>query len=178
MIIRACAVAAVLLTAASGSAQPPEPLDCPPVRILRPSAGEVRRYSADAQAAHDEATLSIETTLDSVASRLSRKTVFAGIIQDEYGDPMYAYYGPRAYAGTPCYAGPAYDASFERPTGFYYQGNPDSTALRVPGYRPAMAHPAGSVTQAGASQSYLQSGMMRSPGSMAPSGDRPASFNH
>ena len=127
----------------------------------------VARNAAEAQAAIDHA-----------AGKWARQTMMVGAVQDQFGDPMYTEAGPRAYAGTPHYVGPAYTASFER--GYVVPG----TDMRDRGHeravyaRPQERSRTDAGLRAGATHSYLQSGMMRNPGSMAPSGSRPAALNH
>ncbi|MBX7245872.1 MAG: hypothetical protein K1X53_10260 [Candidatus Sumerlaeaceae bacterium] len=157
------------------------PCTCPKQRKLsRSEAAALKRHSRDAMDAYDEATAMMENALKREATKLDQLTMTVKPVKDQYGDPMYTYWGPRAYVGTPLYAGPNYPASFDRPyaqpiadTGsHYYQRGADYvTQTGARGY-PAY------TGSGGASQSYLQSGMVRSPESSVNSGSRPAEVNN
>ncbi|MEI7634867.1 MAG: hypothetical protein WCK47_11380 [bacterium] len=112
-----------------------------------------------------------------VASKWDRQTVPVGIARDRYFDPIYASYGPRAYAGSPNYAGPPYAASFER-------SGPSGTAsdsyrgyYRHASGAPGVGARSGSLLSAGATHSRMQSGMAMNPGAAAPSAARVMNAN-
>lgn len=88
--------------------------------------------------------------------------------KDAFGDPMYVVYGPRAYAGTPCYQGPREVSSFEpRPTDYTFRTSPQTAVAAVAA--PSVPARSDLVLQAGASFSYARSAMNVSPGAAAPS---------
>ena len=99
--------------------------------------------------------------------------------KDEYGDPLYVRYGPRAYADTPCYGGPAYTASFEPRQ--VMSGTPTYRSLpqiiESSGYVPSAPARSDVLLKPGASFSYVQSGMRVNPGSERGSVSRPAAQN-
>lgn len=112
------------------------------------------------------------------ATKYERATDVAMPTRDRYGDPMYARYGARAYAGSPMYAGPAYTASFER---YHNVMLPDSEYRGY--YRERFSVPGLSARTdvslaPGATHSYVQSGMLMNPASEAPSVYRPMMNNH
>jgi hypothetical protein len=56
---------------------------------------------------------------------MQRQISLIGPQKNQYGDPMYAAYGPRAYVGTPQYVGPRYASSFEwRIPAYSFQSSP------------------------------------------------------
>lgn len=160
-------IAVILLGASGANGQCP----CPTQRV---SKSAVRQYAREAEAAWNAADKSIQATRQQMATQLSREAVIAGPMKDEFGDPMYTEFGPRAYAHSPFYCGPAYTASFERPRGVALPDGQDRGAIHVP--QPSARF--GNATAPGATQSYLQSGMNSSPGMIAPSGARPAMLNN
>lgn len=119
-----------------------------------------------------------QAAIDHAAGKWARQTMMVGAVQDQYGDPMYTVAGPRAYAGTPHYVGPAYTASFER--GYLVPGSDQHprTYEHAVHARPQERARTDVGLRPGATHSYLQSGMMYNPASMAPSGSRPAALNH
>jgi hypothetical protein len=106
--------------------------------------------------------------LETVAS----KVYVPGPVQDKYGDPMYTSWGPLPYHDTPLYDGPRYHASFERQTGPMIYDGQDRSYYRGAYSHPKIVSPTDQTLGAGASQSYIQSGMMAHPGSMPSSVSR------
>jgi hypothetical protein len=164
-VVVGTALMTTVVTPAGGQCPYPNP---------RVSKSAVRQYAREAEAAWRAADDSLKATRQEMATRLSRDAVIAGPMKDEFGDPMYTEYGPRAYAHSPFYGGPAYTASFARPLGVVLPDSQHRGAIDVPG--PTARY--GNATAAGATQSYLQSGMISSRGMTAPSGARPAMFNN
>lgn len=179
-----CAVAAMFLTATMsswGGGELPArktTMRRSVERQVSHEAAEVMRYSTERTRALYATTAEALEANRRVATKYDRLTEPIPIVRDKYGDPMYARYGPRAYAGSPNYAGPAYAASFVRGDPVLL---PDSEYRGY--YRGVYSHPQiGARTDVGlrpgASHSYLQSGMLYSPGSQASQADRPMMFNH
>lgn len=115
--------------------------------------------------------------IDRERTKYDRLTVPIAPSHDRFGDPLYSHYGPRPYAGSPNYIGPAYTASFERSEGVIV---PDGTYRGY--YRGVYSHPTMHAKsdfglREAATHSYFQSGMVYSPGSQAPQGDRAMMFN-
>jgi hypothetical protein len=109
--------------------------------------------------------------------RYKLEVVAVGPQKDEFGAPMYTVAGPRAYAQSASYSGPPYIASFERP---YSQPRTDTEYrgyFNAAQYQPTVVAPAGSYTSPGATQSYMQSGMVLAPASAPSSAARPAINN-
>lgn len=110
-------------------------------------------------------------------ARVNNRIFAPGPYQDKYGDPMYTAYGPIVGADSPMYNGPRYVASFDR---YAMLPVPDGNSRVY--YRQAYSHP-GLTTRTdvsmgvGATQSYMQHGMMTHPGSMAPSAARAMTNN-
>ena len=99
--------------------------------------------------------------------------------KDRFGDPMYTFYGPRAYVGTPSYVGPRYAASFERPGPPLLPDSLDRSYSRgASGTVYSAGMHTGGYLGVGASHSYFQAGMMMNPVSQAPSGTRAMENNH
>lgn len=149
-----------------------------PCGCKRINTRELRRHVSEMHDVVCDSTHQAQQAMDREAGKWARQTRMVGAEQDIYGDPMYAAYGPRAYADTPYYNGPSYTASFQRG----YAG-PVADARNRTYYRDVYGVPqvrthsdVGLVS--GSSQSYLQSGMIYSPASMAPAGWRPSALNY
>lgn len=167
--IVAAAAAALLIPAAAlaGGTGYHDPC-CPrvnPRQVLAESRAAVAR-SLEADAA-------IEDALHRMSTRWSKQVTVPPAVPNEWGDPMYTAYGPRAYAGSPLYHGPAYSASFERAHAGYV--NPSSMQLSVQRgryYQPALTTRSDQGMLPGASHSYLGPAMYKNPGSVGPTRGR------
>ncbi len=162
----------------SGGELPPQPAPYAPSQ--GPNAAELRAHYASRQAALAETLHDTEMIVAHSAYRHAARTMVVRPVKDQYGDPMYGAYGPRAYAGTPWYNGPAYTASFEIDRQIPYWVLDGRARLYWPG---AQADP-GYVPRTdvnlgvGTSHSHIQHGMLMHHGSVAPSYARPMQFNN
>jgi hypothetical protein len=164
-------LASAIATAGGASGSPRK---CSTTRIERIDRKELLAHYRNSMRAVKQADQDLREATDEEAGKYARQTTVAGWSQDEFGDPMYAKYGPRAYAGTPWYDGPAYTASFERPYPASYQ--PDSMArgpYRMVPSNPVVGTRSDLRLSTGATFSYMQSGMISNTGSIAPSHVRP-----
>lgn len=136
-------------------------------------AMEARQRIASLQAGLSQ--LEMQAALSAQAALEARKAKVTVVrpVQDEFGDPMYTWYGPLPVEkGTPMYDGPRYAASFDRG---YMEPVPDG---QYRGYargrysqRNLVSHTDLTLGVA-ANNSYMQHGMQVAPGSMAPSAAR------
>ncbi len=143
------------------------------------SAAEIRAHYASRQAALAQTFAETAAVAWPAAYRNTRRTAVLVPTKDQYGDPMYAAYGRRAYAGTPFYNGPAYVSSFGMARDVPYEVMVGgvrqywSGSQSDPGYVPRTDVNLGVTT----GQGYMQHGMQIGPGSIAPSHSRPIQFN-
>lgn len=79
---------------------------------LRWTARDWREYMRKGQQTIRDAYQKVRELEDQRRESLLKKVSVIRWEKDAYGDPMYVRYGPRAYAGTPQYVGPAYASSF------------------------------------------------------------------
>jgi hypothetical protein len=148
-------------------------------RIGPAEAAELREHNRQVVDALSDCRKVAEEINERAATRYSKIVEPIGPKKDKFGDPMYTFYGPRAYVGTPSYVGPRYPASFERPGPALIPDQVDRSYLRGAAgavYSPGMH--TGGYLGVGASHSYFQSGMMMNPVSQAPSGTRAMENNH
>ena len=158
------------------SSQPADPI-CPH-RLSRREIRELRQHAADMTQILCESADAANWAMAHESGKWTRQTAYAKPSKDRYGDPMYGAYGARAYAGTPCYNGPAYTASFETNPGDSPWGENSRYHYQKPYAVPGFSVRYGNATSPGASHSYIQSGMVNHPGAWSPSISRPAGLNH
>jgi len=91
------------------------------------------------------------------------------VAKDQYGDPIYVDYGPRAYAHTPCYHGPRLVGAFERTSPPSRQVQAIGFQTLTPDLPPAVPARSDTILNPSASHSYLQAGMRSYVGRVAPS---------
>lgn len=145
-----------------------------------PNAAELRAHYASRQAALAQTLQETEAIIAHSAYRHAARTTVVRPVKDQYGDPMYGAYGPRAYAGTPLYNGPAYTASFEIDRQIPYWVLDGRSRLYWPGAQsdPGYVPRTDVNLGVGTSQSFIQHGMLMHHGSVAPSYARPMQFNN
>lgn len=142
------------------------------IRTLSPAEEAIEHSAAVTQALRETCERAFET-IAREQTKYARMTDVVRPVKDRFGDPMYTWYGSRPYAGSPCYSGPAYTASFERAEPPLL---PDSEYRGY--YRDAYSHPQAPsrtdvVLPPGATHGNFQSGMYWSPASQSPYLQRP-----
>ena len=111
------------------------------------------------------------------ATKYARMTTVVQPKQDSFGDPMYSRYGSRALAGSPMYNGPAYVSSFERGISHVFPDPAQRSYSRGAYSRSQVMYSTDTSVRSGATQSYVQQGMLMNPGSWAPSVHRAPGSN-
>lgn len=138
-----------------------------------PEVVEMRQHIAGLQAGLNKVELEAALAAQQALDARKKKVMAVRPVQDKYGDPMYAFYGPMVpEPGTPEYNGPRYAASFDRG---YLDPVHDG---KYRGYaRGRYSHPGfishtDVIMGVSANNSYMQHGMQVAPGSMYPSAAR------
>lgn len=179
MLVAAALMAGLALPLCAGSEGGTPCTGSGHARITGAEAAEIREHARLVADAIRESHRIMEEVNEREATKYNKLTAPVGPVKDRFGDPMYTYYGPRAYVGTPLYSGPRYAASFDRP---YPPLVPDavnrSYARGAAGAVYSAGMHTGGYLGVGASHSYFQSGMMMNPVSQAPSGTRAMENNH
>ncbi len=134
---------------------------------------ETRQRIANLNAGLYQMEMSAAIDAEAAMKARAAKVVAVQPVQDEYGDPMYTWYGPLPVEkGTPMYDGPRYAASFDRA---YAVPMPDGNYR---GYargryeQPGLISHTDVVLGTAANNMYMQHGMQVAPGSMAASAAR------
>lgn len=137
------------------------------------SAQELKDFYSSRRASYEATQIRTQVMVTDQVNKNKPKVVAVGPTQDQYGDPMYSWYGPLPVSpGTPSYEGPRYGESFSRP----YAQPKDDKVYR--GYaRGAFSNPtltARTDQSLGvkANPGYMQHGMQVRPGNVYPSGAR------
>lgn len=132
------------------------------------SARQWHRYVAESQKAVREAYAKAAEAEEQRRAELFKNVHIRPVVKDQFGDPIYVDYGPRAYANTPCYNGPRLVGAFERTSPPNRHVKAVGLQTLKPDLPPAVPAHIDTVLKPSASHSYLQAGMRSYVGGVAP----------